>query len=64
MKHHLYLYLSALILSTVPASLLAQEYDYHPALSDNFTASFGTMKSSNSFKMRADTIVDPDPFGM
>lgn len=63
MKHHLYLYLSALILSTVPASLLAQEYDYHPALSDNFTASFGTMKSSNSFKMRADTIVDPDPFG-
>ena len=59
MKHQLCLYLSALILSSIPASLLAQEYDYHPFLSDNFSASLGAMKSSNSFKMRADALIDP-----
>jgi opacity protein-like surface antigen len=47
----------------MPASLLAQEYDYHPTLSDNFVASLGAMKSSNSFQMRADPIIEPTPFG-
>jgi hypothetical protein len=50
-------------LSSVPVTLLAQEYDYHPTLSDNFVASLGAMKSSNSFKVRADAVVVPDPFG-
>jgi len=59
MKNQLYLYLTAMILLSAPVTLLAQEYDYHPFLSDNFTASLGAMKSSNSFKMRADTLIDP-----
>ena len=64
MKQQLYLYLSALIFASIPGSLFAQEYDYHPFLSDNFTASLGAMKSSNSFRMRADVFTDPyDSFG-
>ena len=49
-----YCCLVALLLMTVTAPLLAQDYDYHPALSDNFTASIGWMRSSNSFKAEAD----------
>ncbi|MCP4046032.1 MAG: hypothetical protein GY732_08600 [Gammaproteobacteria bacterium] len=62
MKHQLCLYLSTLILASMPVSLFAQEYDYHPFLSDNFTASLGAMKSSNSFKMRADVLIDPPDY--
>jgi hypothetical protein len=63
MKHQLSFCIFALILSSAPVTLLAQEYDYHPAISDIFVASLGAMKSSNSFKMRADTLNVPDPFG-
>jgi hypothetical protein len=45
-----------------PATLLAQDYEYHPLLSDNFTASLGAMRSNNSFKMRADFGAIPEPF--
>ena len=59
MKYPLCLNLSALILLSIPSALLAQEeYEYHPAISDNFYASIGAMKSSNSFKMRADPLID------
>jgi hypothetical protein len=63
MKHQIWLCVFALILSSVPVTLLAQEYDYHPTLSDNFVASIGAMKSSNSFNIRADSLNVPDPFG-
>lgn len=46
--------LVALLLTTVSAPVLAQDYEYHPALSDNFTASIGWMRSSNSFKAEAE----------
>ena len=59
MKYRLSLILSALLLTTVPAVVLAQGYEYHPALSDNFTASLGYMRSSNSFKFESDAIGDP-----
>ena len=52
-------YLSTLIFSAAPAALLAQDYDYHPALSDNFSASLGAMRSSNSFKFESDAPGDP-----
>ena len=59
MTYQLRLYLFILIIFSTPAALLAQDYEYHPMLSDNFTASLGAMKSSNSFKMRAEAIIDP-----
>jgi hypothetical protein len=62
MKKGLYLWLSTLILTTASGALLAQGYDYHPLLSDSFTASLGAMRSSNSFKVEADTPGDPGTF--
>jgi len=46
-------------MSLVPSVLMAQDYDYHPALSDTFTASIGAMRSSNSFKMESNVVGDP-----
>ena len=31
--------LSALLVSAMPLTSMAQDYDFHPALSDNFSAS-------------------------
>ena len=59
MKYRLSLILSGLLLTTLPAVVLAQGYEYHPALSDNFTATLGYMRSSNSFKFESDVIGDP-----
>jgi len=46
--------LTALMLSSVSGFVSAQDYDYHPYLSDNFYASLGWMRSSNSFNMESD----------
>ncbi len=59
MKKRLYFCLSTMILSSAPGVLLAQDYDYHPALSGRFTASLGAFKSSNAFKVESDVIGDP-----
>lgn len=56
MKSKIYLLIALLVLSASPLTLLAQEYDYHPFLSDSFSASLGYMRSSNSFKFRADPV--------
>jgi hypothetical protein len=45
--------LFAIILSSAPVALLAQDYEYHPALSDRFYASFGAFRSNNAFKVGA-----------
>jgi len=50
--------ISMLLLSSFSAAALAQDYDYHPTLSDTFTASLGAMRSSNSFKITADGQAD------
>ena len=50
--------LCALVLSSFSGAVLAQDYDYHPALSDSFTAYLGAMRSSNSFKVRADSLAE------
>lgn len=55
--------LSGAIFSLFPVTLLAQDYDFHPTLSDTFTASLGAMRSSNSFDMRAEPIESPASFG-
>ncbi len=54
MKPRTLLSLSALLIAAMPLSTMAQDYEYHPALSDNFSASLGYMKSSNSFNIRAE----------
>jgi hypothetical protein len=51
-------FLPLLGLFLLPAPVLAQDYDYHPALSDSFSAYLGAMRSSNSFKIRADGMAD------
>lgn len=52
------LYFALLATSIIPGAALAQDYDFHPTLSDNFTATLGAMRSSNSFKIRADGLAD------
>ncbi len=47
-----------MILSSVPVTLLAQDYEYHPALSDRFTVILGAFKSNNAFKFESDVIDD------
>ncbi len=44
---------AALLAAALPVGSMAQDYDYHPALSDNFTASLGAMRSSNSLDLSA-----------
>ena len=58
MKIRLYLSFAALVLSTSSGVLLAQDSDYHPYISDRFSASLGAMRSSNSFNFEADSNVD------
>lgn len=41
------------VLFIFSGSTLAQDYEYHPVLSDNFIVSLGGMRSSNSFKVRS-----------
>jgi hypothetical protein len=54
MTNRLFSSLSALILISTSGVLLAQDYEYHPALSDTFFLSVGAMRSSNSFKLESD----------
>jgi len=55
MKSYSQLCLYAVVLLLMPSTVLAQDdYEYHPALSDNFFAMVGAFKSDNSFKVRAD----------
>lgn len=62
MKMRFGLTLSALLLASAPVTLLAQDYEFHPMISDSFSASLGYMKSSNSFNFGAETLIEPyDP---
>lgn len=63
MKSRLCRVIFVYIFSIAPLTLLAQEYDYHPFLSDTFSASLGYMNSSNSFKFRAEPIGALEDFG-
>lgn len=51
--------LTSIVLLSASGTLIAQDYDYHPALSDNFSAILGAMRSSNSFKVES-TGSNPD----
>ena len=54
MNKNLFLSISALILLSASSVLLAQDYAYHPELSDSFTVTLGAMRSNNSFRVEAD----------
>jgi len=62
MKYRISLCVAVLMFISAPGLLLAQDYDFHPTISDTFTAALGAMKSSNSFKMRADGLSGPGSF--
>lgn len=54
MKYRPNLFFFALMLLSTPGLLLAQDYEYHPTISDNFVAALGAMRSSNSFDLEAE----------
>ncbi len=61
MKIGIYLGICAFVLTSISSELLAQQdYEYHPALSDNFVVSLGAFKSDNSFSISADGAIDDD----
>jgi len=51
MKTNLSFGLFALGFSLLSSAALAQDYEYHPALSDSFHASVGLFKSDNTFNL-------------
>ena len=54
MNKSTFLCLSAIMLTSVSGTAIAQDSDYHPAMSDNFMFSIGAFKSDNTFKIRAE----------
>lgn len=58
MRKILSLCVAGLIMSSGAGTALAQDYDYHPVLSDAFTVSLGWMRSKNSFEVEADNGLD------
>ncbi len=56
MKENLGLSLLAVALLAVSGTTLAQDYEYHPGLSDHFDASLGWFRSDNTFKIQVDGI--------
>ena len=54
MKKLIPLSLFAVTLIILPGLIMAQDYNYHPNLSDSFTVSLGAMRSSNSFTLESD----------
>jgi hypothetical protein len=54
MKNSFALSLFVVILMISPGILLAQDYDYHPYISDSFSFSIGAMHSNNAFTLESD----------
>jgi len=53
MKNGISLFLSGLMLSSISSTTVAQDSDYHPALSNNFDFSVGAYRSDNSLTIAA-----------
>ena len=54
MNKRLCSWLTAAILACASGAALAQDYDYHPALSDNFIFAAGAFRSDSAFKISAE----------
>ena len=50
--------LSIIVAGMFSGTVLAQDFEYHPALSDNFTVALGAFRSDNSFQISAEGIID------
>lgn len=61
MKKTIFLLLCSTAMLLTSGILAAQGYDWHPAISDSFSASLGAMRSSNSFTIEANGIDEDDP---
>jgi hypothetical protein len=59
-KMEMGLCLSVMVAGLFSGTVLAQDLEYHPSLSDNFTLILGAFKSDNSFKISATGSID-DP---
>ena len=60
MKMKMSLCLSIIGAGVFSGTVLAQDLEYHPSLSDNFTVMLGAFRSDNSFEISATGIID-DP---
>jgi len=58
LKHLFSLILFVLMLSLIPAEVMAEDYAYHPVISDRSSASVGYMHSSNSFSFSSESVND------
>ena len=54
MKNLTYVSICAALLTLTCGAAMAQDYDYHPMLSDRFVLGLGAFGSNNSFKISAD----------
>ena len=53
MNKVIFLCISAIAMASASSTIIAQDSDYHPNLSDNFLFAAGAFRSDNTFKIRA-----------
>ena len=58
MKQKINLSLCAIAIAIISGPALAEDYEYHPVISDSFSFVLGAMRSSNSFKLESDAFGD------
>jgi len=52
--------LSVIFVLMFSGTVLAQDFEYHPGLSDNFTLILGAFRSDNAFKISAEGIIEDE----
>ena len=60
MKKGTWFLMSITLILLSSGTVLAQDFEYHPSLSDNFTVSLGAFKSDNAFKISSEGTVEDD----
>jgi len=56
MTKGVHILLPAVFIAMFPSTVLAEDFEFHPALSDNFTLNLGAFKSDNSFSISAGSV--------
>ena len=60
MKNGMHILLSTFFVLMFSNAVLAQDFEYHPRLSDNLTITLGAFKSDHSFKISAEGNIDDE----
>ncbi len=60
MKKGMSLCLSSIVAGLFSCSVLAQDFEYHPAISDNFTVFLGAFQSNNAFTISAEGFIEDE----